>query len=313
MMTVLLLLLGAGISFAENIEVNRCCPEGEQLDTSDSTSPRCVSRSGAEGASLTITGLDLTKDQDSRNVSMTLTYGPNPKMPECAAKTLSTLMKDSWLTTTGHLVQNSKKHQLRHKKFCVDRNTEGGTVAVTCSACTKGHPCINLCCPHGDAVVEDPVTMYEVCGTQTLGTTLSAEFWSKHDTQMEEWQESKGLILKAPSKDFECPAGSLGIDRLHTEPDFDNTKYTVTGEGHLHGQGINYTYDGDDKFGDFTWKNDQFCVGFADMDYDYYSDGEFQLTMFTCSLSAVSSSASVVADNFSSAIFVSVFFFKWCY
>ena len=155
MMTVLLLLLGAGISFAENIEVscntnnnasfrnlphvkvNRCCPEGEQLDTSDSTSPRCVSRSGAEGASLTITGLDLTKDQDSRNVSMTLTYGPNPKMPECAAKTLSTLMKDSWLTTTGHLVQNSKKHQLRHKKFCVDRNTEGGTVAVTCSACTK--------------------------------------------------------------------------------------------------------------------------------------------------------------------------------
>merc|ERR1719458_798940 len=105
----------------------------------------------------------------------------------------------------------------------------------------------------------------------------------------------------------------IGYDTLGRVPDFDNTKYTVTGEGHLHGQGINYTYDGDDKFGDFTWKNDQFCVGFADMDYDYYSDGEFQLTMFTCSLSAVSSSASVVADNFSSAIFMSVFFFKWCY
>ena len=51
----------------------------------------------------------------------------------------------------------------------------------------KDHPCVNLCCPHGTTLVEDPdYPTFGICGIETLNETFSPEFRTKHDGEVRE-------------------------------------------------------------------------------------------------------------------------------
>jgi len=275
------------------VQVQKCCPDGDRLNSSDPTDPRCVQHSfNLMFDEMDILGIDLTKDPGSRKVNMTLTFDAgSPGMPQCkGAKVFTILTENSWLTAEGNLVLDFQEHQMRHYEFCVNQDTDQRLGAVSCAPCTKDHPCVNLCCPHGAALVEDSVNPdSEICGTETLKKTFSPEFWIKHDMQMEEYGKEQGFILKAPAAkggEFVCP-DSLIRDYQHLYSDFNHTSFAVTPDGRLHGYNITYQHQSEAHLGNFSWDNDKFCVIFADPDYDYESeslesDGVFQLTFNTC-------------------------------
>ena len=128
----------------------------------------------------------------------------------------------------------------------------------------------------------------EICGTETLNSPLSKEFWTEHDMQMEEYGKEQGFILKAPKNKetrFQCPNSDFTfVDPLHYYADFNASPYTVTADGRLHGKNIEYQHQMQVHKGNFSWDNERFCVSFADLDYDddYESDGVFQHTFYTC-------------------------------
>ena len=103
--------------------------------------------------------------------------------------------------------------------------------------------------------------------------------------QMEEYGKEHGFILKAPAVEgaqFKCP-DSHRRDLLHYYPGFQHSSYEVTSDGRLHGYNITYQHKQVVyKQGDFIWDNDKFCVSYADVDYDYESDGELELTFNAC-------------------------------
>ena len=125
------------------------------------------------------------------------------------------------MTAERHLVVQDDQHELRHSEFCVD-STQNGLVAISCPACTpvshedwsragslklmliyyvQEHPCVNLCCPHGHALLQDPEDPeYEACAVPTEGNnSTSPEFWDEHDRQLQDWQDNHKVILKAAS------------------------------------------------------------------------------------------------------------------
>merc|ERR1719237_923981 len=216
------------LSSSPTLQVRKCCPYGKRLNSSDPTVPRCVQHSSSFQG-MNIVGLNLTKDPGSRRVDLTLAYDSRqPGMPECkGSKVVSVLAENSWLTVKGNLVQDSQEDEMRHYEFCVDLidNDDGADAestdtqfgAVSCAACTEDHPCVNLCCPHGTALVvnhdEDPTQPIQICGTKTLNESFSPEFWSEHDMQMEEYGKEHGFILKAPAAKegagFRCPESHM--------------------------------------------------------------------------------------------------------
>jgi len=202
-------------------------------------------------------------------------------MPQCkGAKVFNVLTENSWLTAKGNLVQDSQEHEMRHYEFCVDQmdGIDGRLGAVSCAACTKEHPCVNLCCPHGIALHE-----YGECGKKTLNATFAPEFWTKHDMQMEEYGRERGFILKAPAgkgAQFDCPDSQFVAELLQTFPG--PSSYEVTSDGRLHGYDITYNHQQAKHDGDFSWDNDKFCVTFADEDEDYKTDDVFQFAFITC-------------------------------
>ena len=106
--------------------------------------------------------------------------------------------------------------------------------------------------------------------------------------KMEEYGTEHGLILKAPSTkgaqknwQFNCSGGWV-TDLLHLYDDFHHSSYEITRDGRLHGYNISYQDPQGVHLGNFSWDNDKFCVGYADLDYDYVPDGEFQLTFNAC-------------------------------
>ena len=70
-------------------------------------------------------GLDLTKDLESREVDITLSYVPGcPLMPQCKGrKSFSILTKNSWVTAKGNLVQESQVYKTLNKlgKYSVNK------------------------------------------------------------------------------------------------------------------------------------------------------------------------------------------------
>ena len=145
------------------------------------------------------------------------------------------------------------------------------------------HPCVNLCCPHGHALLEDPgVAGYEACAVPTEGSNSTLpEFWTEHDRQLQDWQDNHKVILKAASStgdwenpEFKCPewnADDPGRDNLHLTSDFKIGSYKVQPDGSLKGENIGYIdqgifhgeYNGEVQCngkGDFTWKSNMFCA-----------------------------------------------------
>ena len=106
--------------------------------------------------------------------------------------------------------------------------------------------------------------------------------------KMEEYGTEHGLILKAPSTkgaqknwQFNCSGGWV-TDFLHLYDDFHHSSYEITRDGRLHGYNVSYQDPQGAHIGSHSWDNDKFCVGYADLDYDYEADGEFQLTFNAC-------------------------------
>jgi len=60
------------------------------------------------------------------------------------------------ISTDGKLINTRHKKQLSPGEFCLERSKETGKpVAITCNACEKTG-CIQLCCPRGQILVDDP-------------------------------------------------------------------------------------------------------------------------------------------------------------
>ena len=89
--------------------MQKCCSDGEKLDSSNPADPKCVQISNLEDRQeMEIVGVDLTKDPSSRKINLTLAFDSGPRgMPQCkGAAGFSILEENSWLTAKGSLVQD---------------------------------------------------------------------------------------------------------------------------------------------------------------------------------------------------------------
>ena len=152
-------------------------------------------------------------------------------------------VRDTWITVEGKLVTSRYEAEFDHGDFCIDREVmSGGVVAVMCDACKKGVssftflrlvvttlilfqiPCINLCCPHGYAFLDNPDYDDEdydysippkICKKKEDGLNYNPTLWDHNDKVfLENWEKNEDFLLVGPklipenasiSHSFECP------------------------------------------------------------------------------------------------------------
>jgi len=273
-----------------DVQVAKCCPDPHVLDPESDTCilPVGWQNTGDGQVMGQVTGIDLTKPSNAREVELNLvTDGLDSILhqPECNSwqaeyTEIGTENGTAWLTQNGHLVLEVDQHQFLYHEFCVDKTTQGKLVAQICPTCTQEQPCLPLCCPHGQALICDPQSGEEVCGSQT-----DEAFW---EVQMEEWQQRHKFIFRAPNlpQGFKCPEGQQ-MDVVHSYPGFPDIvdKFEVGANGRLYGSNISFI----DEFGaaskalNMSWEEGEFCATFVNQDYEKNNpDGVFHLTYLTC-------------------------------
>ena len=117
------------------------------------------------------------------------------------------------------------------------------------------------------------------------GENFTTEFPGSFAKQIKEWETKFNIILKSPEFDaefgkyeFKCP-GKLVKEFLHQT----NTKnkyflrMNKEGDLELRGENIDYIIYGQEVKGiDYSWKRDEFCVSFSDIEYVEYNDEDYE-------------------------------------
>jgi len=195
------------------------------------------------------------------------------------------------------LTENSKDEQETDQdqelmdNLCFEQTTNGNINTLPCTTCTQELPCIDLCCPFGEALMETEGGEEE-CG---VGPLNEDEFWTAPQMQgMVDSGSGQQLIFRAPAKSkkhFKCPKLLVPEWQHHYEEyNQESYRYKVDHDGRLIGTNVTYPYLFESRFGDTSWKNGDFCVAFADRkstnssdDDDFYEhDGFFQLVFGVC-------------------------------
>ena len=175
-------------------------------------------------------------------------------------------------------------------------------------------PCIDLCCPFGEALVQGS-DGEEECGSRKAEN----EFRTAQQLQAVV-EKGTGLNLRAPSKikkEFKCPK-LLVPEWPHHFGEYtqESNGYKVKPDGSLMGEKVTYPYQHESRFGDTSWRNGEFCVAYADpkptngsdYDYDYESDGVFELVFGVCFQPVKEIDNSFTGNFHPYALGISVFF-----
>ena len=151
----------------------------------------------------------------------------------------------------------------------------------------QDHPCIDLCCPHGEAYVESESD--EVCGRRIPNG--EEDKWTKH---LRVSGSDGDEILRAQNEtEFKCPKGQT-IEWPHHYPEYENESrsYEIQSDGSLIGTKVTLTdlNSSESRIGNAVWRNGEYCVAYADgkpttsTDYDDYDfDNVFQVVFGLCS------------------------------
>ena len=189
---------------------------------------------------------------------------------------------------------------------------------------------VNLCCPYGQVLVPDPeypdYEHYEACGNlggnpthhssrkkpnteieddkgedsevdtaEIIGESPPTEFAGSFAKQIKEWETKFNVILKSPELDtvFQCP-GELVKEFMHETKNKYFLRMNEEDDLELRGENIDYIIYGQEvKGGDFSWKRDEFCVSFSDIEHIEYVeydedyivhglDGQHNVTFAIC-------------------------------
>ena len=145
----------------------------------------------------------------------------------------------------------------------------------------QDHPCIDLCCPHGEVYVESESD--EVCGRRIPNG--EEDKWTKH---LRVSGSDGDEILRAQNdSEFKCPKGQT-IEWPHHYPEYENESrsYEIQSDGSLIGTKVTLTVlnSSESRIGNAVWRNGEYCVAYADgkpttsTDYDDYDfDNVFQV------------------------------------
>ena len=141
-----------------------------------------------------------------------------------------------------------------------------------------------------DKGVDFEVDTAEIIG----GEDPPTEFAGSFAKQIKEWETKFNVILKSPELDtgFQCP-GELVKEFMHETKNKYFLRMNEEDDLELRGENIDYIIYGQEvKGGDFSWKRDEFCVSFSDIEhieyveYDEYIvhglDGQHNVTFATC-------------------------------
>jgi len=156
---------------------------------------------------------------------------------------------DTWVTTAGELVTTKYGEGYSHGDYCVGKTEEEEVVALMCNPCKKKRPCINLCCPHGQAFLpnadydyNDYASPSHVCAKTEGELEYRPEVWHREEERILEWERNRDYILVAPglgrtgngSVGFHCPAGYGGV----TWAPEDIGDFNIISDGSLRGSNL---------------------------------------------------------------------------
>ena len=134
--------------------------------------------------------------------------------------------------------------------------------------------CIHLCCPHGQAFVQNPDYDYDdynspssICAKIDGGIEYKPEVWHKEEDRILEWERNKHYILVAPklgrteangTVGFKCPKEYGGISWV---PE-DLGDFKIVSDGSLRGSNLPDFKASDDGSVKKTslWSPDKYCM-----------------------------------------------------
>ena len=177
--------------------MTRCCPPQHVFSITN-----CVE--GDDSLLVTDSDVDLS-DED-------------PALPSSCEPEIFHLNTNN-ITEDGHLV-STKYGDTIISDVCVAATEEGDVIALGCSPCSSG-PCINLCCPHGEALInnvqfdpEDYSSSPFVCGvpdhhqrSQLLQHYTGLDIKDVQTNRMIQWEKDHHYSLVSPDHHFLCPPG----------------------------------------------------------------------------------------------------------
>jgi len=134
------------------IEIKKCCPNDQLLDAKN---VQCVEEGNSPLSDASLLA-DVTSGSD---VDAGLVVTGNEFLTCYAAGyEVIKLGEDSAvLTTEGTLIVSKYANgMVKQDKFCIDRNKENEVVALICNLCRQGYTCLQLCCPYGYSIIENP-------------------------------------------------------------------------------------------------------------------------------------------------------------
>jgi len=164
-------------------------------------------------------------------------------------------------------------------------------VSVMCDACKKGIPCINMCCPHGQAYEKNP----NGCIKVEDGFSYDPVLWDHNDKVfIENWQKEKHFLLVGPRKGtkFECPKDPDGQSEVTVFRGNNSGDLRILMNGKLQKQDV-IGVDGTNLTQKETirWSSDSFCVIYTKAEYFYYEEemdefedwySRFEFSFVTC-------------------------------
>ena len=137
-----------------------------------------------------------------------------------------------------------------------------------------------MCCPTGEALLA--TGELTSCGKWPGVNTQPEEVEEVQEQQEDKWEEL-GLVIKADSLPFTCPAGS-SITWIHGQPEFPGNMddYSLAIDGALSNENREELIE-PRTLADFTWQSGHFCVAFTDKSHDTEnSETSIHLTYGIC-------------------------------
>eukprot|EP00092_Neocalanus_flemingeri_P030860 GFUD01033514.1.p1 GENE.GFUD01033514.1~~GFUD01033514.1.p1 ORF type:complete len:712 (+),score=129.88 GFUD01033514.1:89-2224(+) len=283
------------------VTVTKCCPDKHSLDVSNPQHPTCVIAADAVSPFTEIRGLVLDSNNVAQEVEIKLTQdsGKPFAIPPCSSDfevhiikdAASVEIRDTWVTVNGKLVTSRYEAEFDHGEFCVDRDIEThDIVAVMCDACKQGIPCINMCCPHGHAFVDNPDFDYDDYNSpfkfcqKKKGLSYNPVLWDHNDKVfLQTWEKNNHFLVvgtkhipnnTVTSHSFECPPVPDGKEEegLSWAPT-DLGTFRILINGNLQGKDIKNkaTQEKETRI----WNSENFCVVFGTSpDYSYDSEND---------------------------------------
>jgi len=294
---IFLCLVSFGVGQVK-IEIKKCCQNNQLLDTKN---VQCVEGNAALSDE-SLVAVDVTSGSD---VDAGLIVTGNEFLTCYAAghEVIKLGGEDSAvLTTEGTLIVSKYANgTVKQEKFCIDRNKENEVVALICNLCRQGYTCLQLCCPYGYSIIENPDYDYDnnpdapgaICNkNSSINFDLTAfQILNKHTQKVLNVNENENIKFVAPRPEelnslngmqWNCPEETIVLDhdlvingipgQIPPHGDFQ-----MLFDGSLKGNIWLFDYEYDDSEFEYLeenvynitevyWSQGEYCIAFDEVD-----------------------------------------------